>query len=281
MPAIAPALRQAPDVGLVAQAGEALVFAQHGQHVENRRRGGAAGERGPQRLRHGAELEPRALGKGRGPPLRSRRQSSRSTASSSGSSAAISALGLGASAGPWPGRRVERAVAQRKRVASNSSTRVLARSFKARHGGDAACSRSAGVILPASSCPPAMCGSSCSSSAIRSASRAGADVVAVEVFELGEIEARRRAADLRQIESGDHLLGGENLLVAMRPAEADQIIAHRRRQIAHRPVGIDAERAVALGQLGAVRPVDQRDMRHDRHVPAERLVDLLLAGARW
>ena len=104
----------------------------------------------------------------------------------------------------------------------------------------------------------------------------GADVMAVEIFQLGEIEARRRAADLRQIERGDHLLGREDLLVAMRPAEPDQIVAHRRRQIAHGAVGIDAERAVALGQLGAVRPVDQRDMRHDRHVPAERLVDLLL-----
>ena len=36
---------------------------------------------------------------------------------------------------------------------------------------------------------------------------------------------------------------------------------------------------MALGELCAVRPVDQRDMRHDRYIPAERLVDLLLPRA--
>ena len=41
------------------------------------------------------------------------------------------------------------------------------------------------------------------------------DVMAVEAFQLGEIEARRRAADLRQVERRDHLLGGEDFLVAM------------------------------------------------------------------
>ena len=33
---------------------------------------------------------------------------------------------------------------------------------------------------------------------------------------------------------------------------------------------------MALGELGAVRPVNERDMRHDRNVPAERLIDLHL-----
>ena len=101
--------------------------------------------------------------------------------------------------------------------------------------------------------------------------------MAVDVLELGEVEARGRAADRRQVERGDQLLGGEELLVAMAPAEPRQIIAQRGRQIAHRAIGVDAERAVALGELGAVRPVDERDMRHDRHVPAERLIDLGLA----
>ena len=55
----------------------------------------------------------------------------------------------------------------------------------------------------------------------------------------------------------------------------------RRRQVAHGAVGVDAERAVALRQLGAVRPVDQRDVRHRRHVPAQRVVDVRLARARW
>ena len=55
--------------------------------------------------------------------------------------------------------------------------------------------------------------------------RAGADVMAVEAFQLGEIEPRRRASDLRQVKRGDHFLGRENLLVAMRPAEPHEIIS--------------------------------------------------------
>ena len=56
-----------------------------------------------------------------------------------------------------------------------------------------------------------------------------AHVMAVEVFELGKIEARRRAPDLRQIEHRDHLLGRKNLLVAVAPAQPDEVIAHRGR----------------------------------------------------
>ncbi len=104
-----------------------------------------------------------------------------------------------------------------------------------------------------------------------------ANVVAVEILELGEIEARGRAADLRQVERGDHLLGGKNLLVAMTPAEPHEIVAHGSRQVAHGAVGVDAERAMALGEFRAVRPVDERDVRHDRNTPAERVVDLALA----
>ena len=81
-----------------------------------------------------------------------------------------------------------------------------------------------------------------------------------------------------QVERVDHLLGREDLLVAMAPAEPDQVVAQRRRQVAHGAVGLDAERAVAFRQFGAVRPVDQRDMGHVRDVPSQRVVDLLLAG---
>ncbi len=63
----------------------------------------------------------------------------------------------------------------------------------------------------------------------------------------------------------------------MAPAEPDQIIAQRLRQVAERTVGLDPQRAVALGQLRAVGPVDERNVRHARNVPAKRIVDLLLA----
>ena len=69
--------------------------------------------------------------------------------------------------------------------------------------------------LAASSGPPAICGSTRSIAVTSSASAARAHVVAVEALELGEIEARRRAADLRQVERRDHLLGREDLLVAV------------------------------------------------------------------
>ena len=100
--------------------------------------------------------------------------------------------------------------------------------------------------------------------------------MAVHILELDEIEARGRTADGGQVEGGDHLFGREELAVALAPAEAHEIIAQGGGQIAHRAIGVDAERAMTLGELGAVRPVDQRDMRHDGHVPAQRLIDLHL-----
>ena len=149
--------------------------------------------------------------------------------------------------------------------------------LQARHR-RAIAARSCGVSLAARPRRPAICGSSARSPRAVRHRRLCADVVAVETFELGEIEPRRRAADLRQVERRDHLLGRDDLLVAMAPAEPDQIIAQRRRQIAHGAIGVDAERTVALRQFRAVGAVDQRDMRHYRHRPAERVVDLFLPG---
>ena len=108
--------------------------------------------------------------------------------------------------------------------------------------------------------------------------RRAAHEMAVHVLELGGIEARGRAADRRQVEGGDQFLFGEELLVTGAPAEPRQVVAQRRRQVAHGAVGVDAERAVALGELRPVGAVDQRDVRPDRRVPAERLIDLGLAG---
>ena len=43
------------------------------------------------------------------------------------------------------------------------------------------------------------------------------DIVGVEVLELGEVETRRRFADAVDVEPRDHLVGGHDLVVAMRP----------------------------------------------------------------
>ncbi len=76
-----------------------------------------------------------------------------------------------------------------------------------------------------------------------------ANVVAVEAFKLCEVETRRRASDLRQVEGGDHLRRGEDFLVAMTSTEPYQIIAHCRGQVAQRTISVYAERAVPLGKL--------------------------------
>ena len=60
----------------------------------------------------------------------------------------------------------------------------------------------------------------------------------------------------------------EELLVAVAPAQAHEVVAQSDGQIAERPIGIDAQRAMALGKFGAVGAVDQRDVGHVRHVPA-------------
>ena len=104
-----------------------------------------------------------------------------------------------------------------------------------------------------------------------------AQIVGVQAGQPGHVEAGGAAADRVQVEPLDRLRGRDDLVVAMAPAQAQQVIAHRLRQKAHFPVRLDRERAVPLGQLGAVGAVDQRDMREDRRVPVERAVQLRLA----
>jgi hypothetical protein len=85
-------------------------------------------------------------------------------------------------------------------------------------------------------------------------------------------------SSLTKSKRADHLGRREELPIALRPAEPHQIVAERVGQVAHLAIGLDAERAMALRQLGTVGAVDQRDVRHRRHAPPERLVDLRLPG---
>src|SRR5947208_16492689 len=75
--------------------------------------------------------------------------------------------------------------------------------------------------------------------------------------EIFSTEEMIKAFDRRQIERFDHLLGRENLLVTMAPADPHQIIAQRERQIPHRALGIVAECAVALRQIPTERLANQ------------------------
>ena len=63
----------------------------------------------------------------------------------------------------------------------------------------------------------------------------------------------------------------------MAPAQPQQVVAQRRRQEAHVAIGVDAQRPVTLAELGAVGPVDQRNVGIDRLRPAHRADDLELA----
>ena len=151
-------------------------------------------------------------------------------------------------------------VANRKPAPSSSSTSVLARSFKP----GIAARKLGALVLVELGCdlgPARQIGQGVDQRLEKLVVARRAHEMAVHVLELGEVEARGRAADRRQVEGGDDLVGGEELLVAMAPAEPHEIVAQGRRQVAHGAIGVDAERAVALRQLRAVRPVDQRDMR--------------------
>ena len=76
-----------------------------------------------------------------------------------------------------------------------------------------------------------------------------ADVMAVEVLELLEVEARRRLADMGEVEPFDRLFAADDLVVAMAPAEAKQIIGDRLGKEAELvAIGIDAQRAMALAK---------------------------------
>ena len=105
-----------------------------------------------------------------------------------------------------------------------------------------------------------------------------AHIDAVQRLQLLEVEPRRAPVDVLDLEPADHLVEAHDLVVAMAPAEAHEVVLQRLRQIAQRTVGVDAECAVALRKLAAVGAVDQRDVCHDRHFPAHRLVDDRLAG---
>ena len=103
------------------------------------------------------------------------------------------------------------------------------------------------------------------------------DVVLVDPGQLLEIEARGRPVGLADVEQGDHLLAREDFLVAVRPAEAHQIVQQRMRQEAVVAVLHDADRTMPLAELLAVRPEDHRQVGELRHGRAERVVDVDLA----
>ena len=56
------------------------------------------------------------------------------------------------------------------------------------------------------------------------------DVMAIQILELLEVEARRRLSDMIEVEPFDCLLSTDDLVVAVAPAKPQQVIADRFRQ---------------------------------------------------
>ena len=99
----------------------------------------------------------------------------------------------------------------------------------------------------------------------------------VDVLQLGIVHPRRAAPDAIQVEQSNGFIAVQDLDIAMRPAEPQQVVAQRLGQIALFLELQHADRAMALGQFLAILAVDQRDMGEVRPLPAHRVIDLRLA----
>ena len=149
--------------GLIAQAREAFLPAQHGQHVENRRRGGPAGQRGAQGLRHGAELDAGALGKGADSGFGRRGAPVRDGLRAPAAARRCSALRLRREQRLGLVVEVERAAGPDRSARPRTVRPGSWRAPSGRAWRRAAARAAPASAWPASSSPPAICGRSCSS----------------------------------------------------------------------------------------------------------------------
>src|SRR3546814_8219833 len=100
----------------------------------------------------------------------------------------------------------------------------------------------------------------------------------IHALQLFGVKARRRTADRLQREPFYGLGAADNLVVAMSPAKAEQIILQRFGEDAQLvAIGLYPQCPMALGQLCPVGSMDQRDVRIDRLRPAHGADELKLA----
>ncbi len=104
-----------------------------------------------------------------------------------------------------------------------------------------------------------------------------AHVVVVQPQQFVGVEGRGGLGDGIQAEQLDHLLQGEDLLIAVGPAQAHQVVQQGFRQVAVVTVLHDGDSTVALGELGTVVPQDHGDVGKLRHWRIQGLVDVDLA----
>ena len=102
-------------------------------------------------------------------------------------------------------------------------------------------------------------------------------VLLVHPHQLLGVEGRRGLRDVLHVEELNHLVKCEDLLIAVAPAEADEVVDECLGEIAVIAVLHYAHRTVALRELGAVVAEDHRDVCELGDREAQRLVDVDLA----
>ena len=213
-------------------------------------RGGRPGQRGAQRLGDRAELHARCRRRRRAPSsssaagrhVRRGAEPRRAARPAAAAASAVSSFAALSSSADRPRRDIESGHCRRARPASW-------RAASAR-----ACPRSRRSRSASSSGWPSGCSSRGGDQRRRAARRRPRGCNApLRLSSLAKSKRAGGAADGVDVEPLDRLLGRDDLVVAMAPAEPQQIVAQRLGQIAHVAIGVDAERAVALRQLGAVR----------------------------
>jgi competence protein ComEC len=103
------------------------------------------------------------------------------------------------------------------------------------------------------------------------------NVVAVQIIELLEVEARGAFVDVVNIEPRDKLFGRNDFVVAVAPPESHEVIAQCDGQITHGAVILDALGAVAFGEFSPISAVNERYVREAGHSPIHALINLRLA----
>ena len=92
------------------------------------------------------------------------------------------------------------------------------------------------------------------------------DIVLVEPAQFDQVETCRASVDIADVEQFDHLFAREDFLIAMRPAQADQVVEHRVRQKAVARYCMTPTAPWRLVSFCPSGPEDHRQMGEGRHL---------------
>ena len=103
-------------------------------------------------------------------------------------------------------------------------------------------------------------------------------MLTAEVFQLFQVKLRGAFAYTVKVKPFLRLRVSEKFIIAVAPPQPREVVPHASGREPHNLIFLRAQRAVTLGELLAIRTMDQWNMRPDRHVPAHRLIDHHLPG---